>query len=236
MVANIEAVETLIASCMNAQGFEYVPVDATSVREVMGSFGMRPGLSDEEYLAQFGFGITTEFDAAGLANLFGESNVRIYNDLAPADQVAYDRALLGENLDATFILTLKKTSHGRAGARGRQWKRPSRLSSCPVHTSTPSMCWCTPTRATSPRRSSGCSACAKRDLVTRGRTTPKTRLREQLTAITGGADPTTLTGPELDALTELQGEERAVAVVAHECEEEFLADVEDQIEEELTGE
>ena len=38
-----------------------------------------------------------------------------------------------------------------------------------------------------------------------------------------------------EALTELQGEERAVAVRALECEEEFVADILEEVEFEITG-
>ena len=59
--------------------------------------------------------------------------------------------------------------------------------------------------------------------------------RERLDAITQGQDPATLTGPALDALHELQGEELALALVAFTCEEERIEPVKAQIELELLG-
>ena len=60
-------------------------------------------------------------------------------------------------------------------------------------------------------------------------------LRERLDAITQGQDPTTLTGPALDALHELQGEELAVAALLTSCEEDHIEPVQDKIESELYG-
>ena len=45
----------------------------------------------------------------------GERNVQIFNNLSPADQVAYNRALLGENTDATFAVALDIENFSRCG-------------------------------------------------------------------------------------------------------------------------
>ena len=236
LVANIEAVETLVAGCMNDQGFEYVPVAATTVREAMDAFGTRPGLSDEEYIAQFGFGITTELDAPSRAKVFGDSNIRVYDDLPPADQVAYDRALLGEDVTATFVLTLEEENFTPIGGCTRQAVEAT------FTAEQISVAYVNPFDAlvnTDPRYISASeqwAECMREEGFTyAGPDDPENELREQLAVITGGADPTTLTGAALDALTALQGEERAIALLAEDCQEEFLADVEDMIEEELTG-
>ena len=84
LVTAIEAVETLVASCMEAAGFQYLPVDVITTRQAMDTFGVVPGLSDEDFAAQFGFGISTLFEEAGIALVLGE-NERILADLSDAD-------------------------------------------------------------------------------------------------------------------------------------------------------
>ena len=60
-------------------------------------------------------------------------------------------------------------------------------------------------------------------------------LRARLGAILQGQDPTSVTGPTLDALKELQGEELAVASLLTDCEEEHIEPVQAAIESELYG-
>ena len=60
-------------------------------------------------------------------------------------------------------------------------------------------------------------------------------IQERFDAITEGQDPQTLTGSALEALTELQGEERAVAQIDFECADELLDPVLEQVEAELYG-
>ena len=45
----------------------------------------------------------------------GDRNVQIFKNLSPADQVAYNRALLGENTDATFAVGLELENFSRCG-------------------------------------------------------------------------------------------------------------------------
>ena len=60
LVKSIEDVEALIAICMREAGFEYLPVDYLTARQAMTADKSAPGLSDEEYAASFGYGITTQ--------------------------------------------------------------------------------------------------------------------------------------------------------------------------------
>ena len=59
-------------------------------------------------------------------------------------------------------------------------------------------------------------------------------LIERFDAITEGADPATLTGSAKDALTELQSEERAIALADLECLGP-LEEVERQVEKDISG-
>ena len=60
-------------------------------------------------------------------------------------------------------------------------------------------------------------------------------LRQQLATVTEGADPSSLTGTQKTALTELQGGERAKALADLDCEKRFVNDVEKQVEQDLFG-
>lgn len=124
LVQAIEKVESLIAKYMRQQGFEYVPCDYKTVRRGMVNEKSIPGLSEEEYVELYGFGLSTRytgkppqlaegFSAAQVS--LGERNVEIFKKLSPADQAAYNRALLGKNLDATFAMSLEAENFSRCG-------------------------------------------------------------------------------------------------------------------------
>jgi hypothetical protein len=89
-------VENRIRDCMKAQGFEYVPVDPFAQQQALTG---KARISDEDYIKQFGYGISTLF---GKGNQQSDPNERIRKSLPSADQAAYDRALGGDNPGVTF--------------------------------------------------------------------------------------------------------------------------------------
>jgi hypothetical protein len=89
-------VEGRIAECMKAEGFDYVPVDPLAQRAALTG---KARMSDEEFLEQFGYGISTMF---GRGAPQSDPNERIRRSLGPADQAAYDRTLFGDNPGLTF--------------------------------------------------------------------------------------------------------------------------------------
>ena len=89
-------VEAEIRDCMKAQGFDYVPVDPAAQRAAITGSSR---LSDEDFIKQFGYGISTFWGRGGPQ---ADPNARIRASLPPADRRAYDRALWGENRGATF--------------------------------------------------------------------------------------------------------------------------------------
>jgi len=96
IIARQSRVEAAIRDCMRAEGFEYVPVDPHAQRAtVLGS----SRLSDEEFIQQFGYGISTLW---GRGRAEADPNERVRMSLGPADRRAYDRVLWGENHGATF--------------------------------------------------------------------------------------------------------------------------------------
>jgi hypothetical protein len=124
LVQAIEKVETAIAKCMRDQGFTYVPVDYATVRKGMTSDKNIPGMSEEEFVQKYGWGISTLYSgrAPQLAEGYsparvglGPRNVEIYSKLSPSDQVAYNRALLGNNLNVTFAVALETEDFSGCG-------------------------------------------------------------------------------------------------------------------------
>jgi hypothetical protein len=91
-------VETAIAACMKAQGFEYTPVDPTAARAALTG---KSNLSDEEFQKQFGYGIATLY---GRGTPQTDPNDRIRQSLSQADRLAYDQALSGGKPQQTFYV------------------------------------------------------------------------------------------------------------------------------------
>src|SRR5918996_5965014 len=58
LVQAVEKVEQLIAQCMREQGFEYIAVDYQTVRKAMAAKMTLPGMSEEQFIRQHGFGIS----------------------------------------------------------------------------------------------------------------------------------------------------------------------------------
>jgi hypothetical protein len=83
-----------------------------------------PGMDESEFVEQYGFGVSTFYTgkapqlnegySPGRIGL-GKQNIDIFKKLSPADQAAYNRALLGENIDATFAVSLENENFSRCG-------------------------------------------------------------------------------------------------------------------------
>ncbi len=109
IIARQSRVEAAIRDCMKAQGFEYVPVDPFAQRAaVLGS----SRLSDEDFLQQFGYGISTLW---GRGRTDADPNARLRLALGPADRKAYDRSLWGDNAGATFTEAVDSGNFARLG-------------------------------------------------------------------------------------------------------------------------
>jgi hypothetical protein len=96
ITARRSRVEAVIRDCMKAQGFDYVPVDPYTQRAAVTGVSR---LSDEDFLNQFGYGISTLWGRGGAQS---DPNQRVRAGLSSADGHAYDRALWGENPGTTF--------------------------------------------------------------------------------------------------------------------------------------
>jgi hypothetical protein len=245
LVQAVEQVEALIAQCMREQGFEYVAVDYNTIRRGMSAIMSLPGINEEEFIAEHGFGMATLYtgQAPQLADGYspgkvglGERNVQIFNSLSPADQVAYNRALLGENTEMTFAVALDIEDFSRCGGCTleaiEQVFEPEQLKETYYN----------------PRDALILKDPRMRDVLREyademrnngfDYTDPEeveADVRARLYAITGGGTvPLEELSPEqLAALEELKEYERRVSVINYELEEELIEPVEEAIEEEL---
>jgi hypothetical protein len=129
LVQAIEKTEELIARCMGEQGFKYIAADHNTVRAGMAADKRLPGLSEEEFVSRHGFGVSTFYtglppqlstDYSPARVGLGERNVQIFRALSPADQVAYNRALLGEDVTSTFAVALETEDLSRTGGCTRK--------------------------------------------------------------------------------------------------------------------
>lgn len=93
-------VENSIATCMKAEGFDYIPVDIVAQQAALTG---KANMSDEEYEKQFGYGITTLY---GRASAQSDPNEKIRAQLGEADRAAYDRALSGGKPEQTFVFAV----------------------------------------------------------------------------------------------------------------------------------
>jgi len=234
LVTKIESVESAIASCMKDAGFEYVPIDTVTLRKAMQALGTAPGLSDEEFVSQYGYGITTLPPTRDFG--VGEENAAIFDDLDPASQAAYSRTLFGDDPEATFMLTLDDENFGPTGGCTRkaveQAFTPQELSVTyinPIDAQVEQ----DPRMVAAREKWADCMARNGYDYARQENA--EDELLQRMNTITEGADPSTLTGSAKDALLELQGEERAIAQVDFDCSEKFLNDVEEEVERDVLG-
>jgi hypothetical protein len=245
LVESIEAVESLISRCMSDAGFEYVAVDYDTVRKGMIADKSLPGVSDEDYIAQYGYGISTLYtglppqlaEVATPAQIgLGEQNVRVFNSLSPADQVAYSRTLFGENIDATLAVSLEAEDFSRTGGCtraaieqvfAREQLSPTYLNPLDSLIEQDPRMIAAVEEFASCVREEGFNYSHPNEI--------ESDIKNRLDAITQGIPLEALSAEAQATLAELQGYERAVAALATSCEEDILEPVQAQIERELYG-
>lgn len=242
IAVRIETVESLIAECMNGAGFDYVPVDYGTTRIAMDADSKPGGVTNEEFRAQYGYGITTLFTApATQASLgLGSRNVEIRDGLSSVDQLAWERALFGGEPNQTFVVALDEEDLSMVGgctlgAVGQVF--PDELSALPgvVDFEDPLDARVDedPRIVEAYRNWAVCMRDGGFDYDNPDDI--KTDLATGLDAIVGEDDPTTL-GPDADAaLTALQGEERALAAADDACDLEFVDAIKTEVENEIFG-
>jgi hypothetical protein len=107
-------VESAIRDCMKAQGFDYTPIDPFAQRAAITGSAR---LSDDDFLKQFGYGITTFW---GRGSAQADPNQRLMLSMNPADRRAYERALWGDNAGATFSGAMENGDFAKLGGCTKQ--------------------------------------------------------------------------------------------------------------------
>lgn len=236
LAARIEKTEGIIAECMTSAGFQYVAVDFESIKKAMNSDQSAPGLSGEEYVKQFGLGITTQFDKPLVTFGAGPENTAYFNGLAPTDQVAFQRALWGESIEWNHAHAVEAEDFSQTGgctrAAAEQAYSAQEIASGYVNPAD-TLLQQDPRMIAAITKWSDCMR--EEGFQYDNPDQVEADLRERLAAVVQGQDPTTLIGPALDALHELEGEELAIAAVLISCEEDNIEPVEEAIEAELYG-
>lgn len=237
LALRVEQVEAAVGECMSAAGFQYVPVDFDTIRQAQSADGTLPGVNDDDFLDQYGFGLTTLPDQPNaMIEIAKGQNAAIFAALPQPDQVAYTRTLLGENDDAVFVFGLEDEDFSETGGCTRhaveQNFTPAEISGAYINPGD-LLVDSDPRMAAAMTRWSSCVAEQGYDYDTPDDL--EDDLVDRLEAILGDQDPAELTGSARDALNELQGFERAIAPISADCEEEHIDPAEEQIEIELYG-
>jgi hypothetical protein len=245
LVQAIEKTEQLIARCMADQGFQYIAADHNTVRAGMSADKSLPGLSEEEFVSRFGFGVSTFYTGlppqlstgynparVGL----GDRNVQIFRKLSSADQVAYNRALLGDDLSSTFAVALETEDLSRTGGCTRkaltETFKPDQLKASHYN----------PQDALinkDPRMKSALESW-QREMKKAGfeyghPDEIEPDLRNRLSALTEGGKllVSKMSADQKAALRKLQDFERLVAAKSFKMSEDMLKPIEEKIQEEL---
>jgi hypothetical protein len=243
LFTNIEKVEAQISKCMNDAGFEYIAADFKTVRRGMTADKSLPGMSENQFINQYGFGIATLYTglAPQLSELptaaqigLGAQNVQVFLSLSPTDQVAYSHTLFGEHPDATFSVALETEDFSRTGGCTRsaieQFFTAEQMNATYINPFDVLVDQ-DPRMIAANAKFADCLRAAGFDYSYEKEIEPD--LRKKLDAITGGLPLEALSSDALAALKELQGYERALGSATISCESRYLDPVADQVEREL---
>jgi hypothetical protein len=245
LVQAIENTEELIARCMRENGFQYVAADHNTVRAGMSADKHLPGLSEEEFVSRYGYGVSTFYtglppqlstDYSPARVGLGERNVQIFRGLSPADQVAYNRALLGDDVSSTFAVALETEDLSRTGGCTRkavsETFKPDQLKASHYNP--------LDAHINKDPRMKAALGFWQREMKKAGfdYSHPdeiEPDLRNRLSALTEGGKllVSKMSPDQKAALRKLQDYERLVAVKSHKMNEEVLTPVEERIQEEL---
>jgi hypothetical protein len=245
LVQAVTKVETLISQCMRQQGFSYTAADFNTVRKAMVA-DKRMGLMTEgQFIKQYGYGVATMYTGRPpqLANGYspgkiglGERNVQLYKSLSAADQVAYNRALFGENTGETFAVALEKENFAMTGGCTRkaieQVFKPEQIKAT-YYNPKDAMVNKDPRMQAALRKFS--AEMKKAGYSYNHPDEVEADIRTRLAAITGGASILVeqMAPAQQAALKELQDYERRVAVKTFALHQELIEPVEEKILNEL---
>lgn len=245
LVQAVERVEAAISQCMRDQGFQYVAPDFRTVRRGMIADKTLPGMTEKEFIAEYGFGLSTLYTgvppqlAQGYSPAkigLGRRNVEIYKSLSAADQAAYNRALLGDDHSATFAVSLEQENLARTGGCTRaaveQVFTPEQLKAS-YYNPKDALINKDPRMKEALRKYAKAMRDAGFDYDHPDDV--ETDIKQRLDALVG-TPPTTVASmspDQLAALEKLRDYERRVAVKTVELEEQYFEPVEERIEKEM---
>ncbi len=235
LVAKVDDVEARIESCMQDAGFDYVAADWPTVKGAMDDYDSGPGLSDEEFTAQYGYGVSTRPDTPAVSVGLGPTNASLLEGLSDGDRQAYLFALLGENPGWTFAIGLEEEDFSPLD--GCSAEAVAAVFS--IAELDPS--YVNPVDAKVDNDPRVVEAIGKwRDCVQAAGfgpfdhpDDPQDEVTERFMGLVGDRSIDELAADEAALLAELQGYERAVAVAAEACDDTHVAPVADAVEEEV---
>ena len=203
------------------------------------------GLSEEEFVSRYGFGVSTFYTglppqlSTGYSPArvgLGERNVQIFRKLSPADQVAYNRALLGDDVSSTFAVALEIEDLSRTGGCTRkaltETFKPDQLKASHYNPQDALI--------NKDQRMKAAMAYWQREMKKAGfeyghSDEIEPDLRNWLIALTEGGKllVSKMSQDQKAALRKLQDYERLVSAKSFKMQEEVLTPVEEKIQEEL---
>jgi hypothetical protein len=235
-VDHVERTQALIAECMTRAGFEYVPVDVTTVEAAQARVRTDPGYTRETYKQKWGLAVTTRFDDP-VRDVGLGPNLEIWQSLPPRDQEAYARTLWGDEPKSDFVFTMDEEDFSSTGGCTRKAVAavftPAQLKGTYVNPkdvlveNDPRIieaqdAW------TECMREAGYEYEDDQDEIIE-------EFQERLDELLEGDDPASLTGARAEALHKLQQEEIAVSLVDLECQIKHTDDVFREVEIEVFG-
>lgn len=232
----VNRTETAIGQCMNKAGFQYVPIDFDTVFKAMASDQSAPGLTDEQYITQYGYGITTQVDKPIITFGAGPVNMKTLAELSATAQIAYKRMLWGEHPDWNLVRALEfedlSQTDGCTKSAAQQVFSPAELSGSYKNPADVKIAN-DKRMIDAVKKWSECMRKAGFTYANPDSIPPD--LERQLAAVLQGQDPKALTGAAQQALQALQGKELAIAKADDKCFEDHVADVESEVESEIFG-
>jgi hypothetical protein len=235
--AHVEKTQSLIAKCMAEAGFEYVPVDVKTIQAAQKRVRTEPGYTRRTFKEKWGLAVTTRFDNPVRETGLGPQNMRIFNALPKADQVAYNRTLFGENPDADFAFTLDEEDFSETGGCTRKAVAavftPAQLKGSYVNPKDV-LVDSDPRIVEAHRNWSKCMKGYGYDYAD-DQDEIIEEYGDRLDELLDGDDPTTLTGERKAALKKLQQEEIAVSLADLDCQIKYTDDIYRVVETEVFG-
>ena len=232
----VEKTQELIAKCMTAAGFEYIPVDVRTIEAAQARVRADPGYTRRTYKEKWGLAVTTRFDNP-VRDVGLGPNLKIWKGLPRAGREAYSRTLWGDDPKADFVFTLDEEDFSSTGGCTReaveQVFTPEQMKGTYVNPKDV-LVDSDPRIAAARRdwskcmRSHGYEYEEDQDEIIE-------EYGERLDELLEGDDPTSLTGQRAAALRKLQQEEIAVSLADLDCQIKHTDEIYRKVEIEVYG-